>query len=121
MKLFAKAVPALLGCAASYLSDGRVSAQKPPTVAQAAAASPNPVTGTSDTVTVLGADAQGEANLIYTWSATATPLGAADRVFYPNGCGPLDSNGSNPAKNSTAIYYMAGKYMLQVVIQNMAG
>lgn len=121
MKLFAKAVPALLGCAALCLSIGQVSAQTPPTVAQAAAANPNPVAGTSDTVTVLGADAQGEASLIYTWSATSKPLGAADPVFYPNGGGPFDSNGSNPAKNSTAIYNMAGDYTLQVVIQNMTG
>ena len=40
-----------------------------PTVVNAAAADPSPVTGTFADLTVLGADDLGEANLTYTWSA----------------------------------------------------
>ena len=43
---------------------------EPPTVAQPAAANPNPVTGTTTNLSVLGADDGGEANLTYTWSAS---------------------------------------------------
>src|SRR5207249_7226272 len=45
-----------------------------PTIATAAAASPNPVTtGTTTDLSVLGADDAGEANLTYTWAVTAGP------------------------------------------------
>ena len=40
------------------------------------AASPNPVTGTTCNLSVLGADDAGESNLTYTWSATGTPPAA---------------------------------------------
>ena len=47
----------------------------PPSVAKAASASPNPVTGKTTNLSVLGADAAGEAGLIYTWATTGTPPG----------------------------------------------
>src|SRR5207237_8870327 len=48
-----------------------------PTVAVAAAGSPNPVTtGTTTNLSVLGADDGGESHLIYTWAVTAGPGGA---------------------------------------------
>ncbi|TMA30520.1 MAG: hypothetical protein E6J88_05670, partial [Deltaproteobacteria bacterium] len=48
-----------------------------PTVASPASASPNPVSGTTTNLTVLGADDGGEANLTYTWS----PAGPAAVTF----------------------------------------
>ncbi|HLF70660.1 MAG TPA: PQQ-dependent sugar dehydrogenase, partial [Dehalococcoidia bacterium] len=50
-------------------------ANTPPTVATAAAASPNPTSGTTTQLSVLGADDGGEAALIYTWSVTGSPPG----------------------------------------------
>ena len=47
-----------------------------PTVATPAAANPNPVTGTTTALSVLGADVEGESNLTYTW---ATTVGASRR------------------------------------------
>ena len=41
-----------------------------PTVATAASATPNPVTGKTTTVSVLGADPAGESTLTYDWAAT---------------------------------------------------
>src|SRR5947199_1936996 len=53
-----------------------------PTIATAAAASPNPVTtGTTTDLSVLGADDAGEANLTYTWAVTTGPPGT---TFRPN-------------------------------------
>src|SRR5262249_3157154 len=46
---------------------------QPPTVATAAAATPNPVTGTTTNLSVLGADDGGEANLRYTWAVSSGP------------------------------------------------
>ncbi|HWC29425.1 MAG TPA: galactose oxidase-like domain-containing protein, partial [Dehalococcoidia bacterium] len=49
-----------------------------PTVAQAAAAVPNPSSGTTSALSVLGADDGGEATLLYTWSmASGPPSGSA--------------------------------------------
>ena len=80
-----------------------------PTVATAASASPSPVTGTSSALSVLGADDGGEANLIYTWVATAKPSGST----------PLFSaNGNNAAKDSTVTFDRAGSYTFQVTISD---
>src|SRR4029450_4428746 len=56
-------------------SDGmiRLMTGIPPTAAVAASASPNPITGTNTSLSVLGADDGGEASLTYTWSTTGTP------------------------------------------------
>src|SRR5207249_10958338 len=49
-----------------------------PTIATAAAASPNRVTsGTTTDLAVLGADDGGESHLTYTWAVTAGPGGVA--------------------------------------------
>ena len=45
----------------------------PPTVATAASASPGTVTGNTTSLSVLGADAGGAANLTYTWTPPAGP------------------------------------------------
>lgn len=80
----------------------------PPTVATAASASPNPVTGTATALSVLGADDGGEANLTYTWATSGTP--PAPVTF--------SANGTNGAKNTTATYARAGSYSFQVTIND---
>ena len=51
-------------------------------------------------LSVLGADDGGEANLTYTWAATALPSGAVTPTF--------SINTTNAAKNTTATFSMAG-------------
>jgi hypothetical protein len=80
-----------------------------PTVAQAAQANPNPVTGTSTALTVLGADDGGESNLTYTWGAVAN-------VSYTGA-----TNGTNAAKNITANFAQPGDYNLTVTITDSGG
>ena len=75
-----------------------------PTIATAAAASPNPVTGSTTALSVLGADDGGEANLTYTWATTGTPPAAVT----------FSANGTNAAKTTTATFTKAGSYTLQV-------
>ena len=78
-----------------------------PTVATPAAANPNPVTGLTATLSVLGADpALGEPNLIYAWSAT----GPAPVNF--------SINSTNASKNTTATFAAAGNYSFTVTITN---
>ena len=83
----------------------------PPTVATAAAASPNPVTGATCNLSVLGADNAGESSLSYTWSTTGTPPAAVN----------FSTNGSNAAKNTTATFSKAGNYSFQVTITDRSG
>jgi aryl-phospho-beta-D-glucosidase BglC (GH1 family) len=85
--------------------------QSPPTVAVAAAAASNPVTGRSVALSVLGADASGEASLTYTWSTLGTP--PAPVAF--------GASGSNGARNTVATFASAGTYSLQVAITDPAG
>ncbi len=81
----------------------------PPTVATVAAATPNPVTGTTTTLSVLGADNAGEANLTYSWATTGTP--PAPVTF--------SANNSYAAKNSTATFAKAGSYAFQCTIKDV--
>jgi regulation of enolase protein 1 (concanavalin A-like superfamily)/plastocyanin len=83
-----------------------------PTVAVAAAATPNPVTGKTATVSVFGADDHGEANLTYTWAATATPAG---------GGVTFSANVTNFAKSATATFTKAGVYTLTCTIKDTSG
>jgi hypothetical protein len=80
----------------------------PPTVAAAAAASPNPVTRTTATLSVLGADDNGEGNLTYTWATTGTPPAAVT----------FSANGTNAAKNTTVTFALAGSYSLQATVRD---
>ena len=93
---------ALLPAVCSYAASA-------PTVASPATAAPNPVTGASTTLSVLGADQGGEANLTYTWSAT----GPASVTF--------GGNGTNTSKNTTATFQAVGSYTFLVSIQNIEG
>ncbi|MGZ6248571.1 MAG: choice-of-anchor R domain-containing protein, partial [Syntrophales bacterium] len=79
-----------------------------PTVVTAAAASPNPVTGSTTALSVLGADDGGEANLTYTWATTGTPPAAVTSSV----------NGTNGAKNTTVTFSKAGSYSFQVTIKD---
>ncbi len=83
-----------------------------PTVATAASATPSTVTGTSTSLSVLGADDGGEPNLTYTWAATG-PNGAKTPTF--------TDNGTNTAKNVTATFSQAGPYTFTVTIMDAGG
>jgi hypothetical protein len=88
-------------------------AGQPPIVAQAASASPSPVTGATTNLNVLGADAAGASSLTYTWAVTSAPAGAATPTF--------SSNGSNASQNTTATFHRAGTYTFQVTITDPSG
>jgi hypothetical protein len=59
---------------------------------------------------VLGADDNGEAALVYTWSTTGTPPAPVN----------VSANGTNAAKNTTATFTKAGAYNFQVTIRDAA-
>lgn len=77
---------------------------KPPTIAKAASAGANPVSGATTALSVLAADDGGEPKLTYTWSCSG-PAGLTFSV-----------NGPNKARNTTATFPSAGRYTLQVTI-----
>jgi hypothetical protein len=81
--------------------------QAPPTVVTPAQASDNPVTGTTTNLSVLGADAAGEANLTYTWTTANAPAGVT-----------FSANGSNAARNTTVTFTAAGTYTFTATITN---
>jgi IPT/TIG domain len=91
---------------------GGVGTNAPPTVAQPAAATPNPVTGTTAALSVLGADDGGEAALTYTWSVVTAPSGAQPA---------FSANGTNAAKSSTVTFDRAGNYVFQVTLTDAGG
>ncbi len=91
------------GTAAVTVSD------TPPTVVIAASATPNPVTGTTTFLSVLGGDEQGEASLTYTWLATNSPAGS-DPAF--------SANGTNASKVSLVTFNKAGNYTFTVTISD---
>jgi hypothetical protein len=83
-----------------------------PTVAQPASATPSPVTGTTTTLSALGADDAGEAALTYTWQATASPTGASPT---------FGANGTNATKNTVVTFNRAGVYAFRVTIADTGG
>ena len=82
-----------------------------PSISSPAAANPNPVTGNATSLSVLGNDDGGEANLIYTWAASGTPPASVT----------FSANGSNAAKNTTATFTKAGNYTFQVTVADQSG
>ena len=88
-----------------------VAATQPPTVATPASATPNPVTGTTAALSVLGAEAGGESSLTYTWATTGSP--PAPVLF--------SANGTNAAKDVTATFTAAGTYDFQATITDAGG
>ena len=77
-----------------------------PTVVNAAGASLSS-SGATASLSVLGADAQGESTLTYTWVATSVPGGGAAK---------FSVNGTNAAKNDTVTFTEAGTYGFTVTI-----
>lgn len=72
------------------------------------------MTGTTASLSVLGADADGgESNLSYTWTTTSLPSGAAGPVF--------SVNGNNGAKATTVVFSKAGVYEFLVTIVDQGG
>jgi hypothetical protein len=84
-----------------------------PTIVDDATANPNPVTGASTGLDVLGADDLGESNLTYTWSLVSKPQGAANPKF--------SSNGTNSAKSITVQFFKAGDYTFRCTITDTTG
>src|SRR5207245_7638370 len=86
-----------------------------PTIATAAAASPNPVTsGTTTDLTVLGADDGGESHLTYTWAVTAGPSGV---TFGANGTNAANGNSDMLTKGGTISFsgYISDKEGITVM------
>ncbi|MFO0889051.1 MAG: IPT/TIG domain-containing protein [Isosphaeraceae bacterium] len=98
--------------AADRFTYGGTTGNQPPTVAKAVAASPSPVTGTTTSLSVLGADDGGEANLVYAWQATVEPTGASPS---------FSANGTNAAKNTVVAFDRAGAYTFTVTITDSGG
>jgi len=83
-----------------------------PSIATPAAATPNPIVlGNTAQLNVIGADDGGEANLNYTWIVLGNP--PAPVAF--------SSNGTNAAKNTTAIFTANGAYNVAAVIRDAGG
>src|SRR5262249_8606225 len=72
-------------------------------------ATPNPVTGKTTSLSVLGADDGGEAALTYHWDVS----GPAPVTF--------SANDSNAAKNTTATFSQAGTYSFVVTVTDAGG
>jgi hypothetical protein len=86
-------------------------AAAPPSIAVPATATPNPVTGTSTTLSVLGADDGGEANLTYTWTLTGTPPASVN----------FSANQTNAAKTTVATFTTPGNYNFLVTVTDAGG
>lgn len=84
-----------------------------PAIATGAAVSNGPITGRTATLSVLGADDHGEANLRYTWSVEEAPAGIALPRF--------GVNGTNAAKTVNATFAGAGPYVFRVTVTDSAG
>ena len=82
-----------------------------PTIVTAAKPGANPVNGLTTSLSVLGADDGGEANLSYTWAVTGTPPGAVS----------FSANSSNAAKNTVATFSHAGNHDLSVTVRDASG
>lgn len=91
---------------------GAVAAAAPLTVATAASASPSVVTGTSTTLSALGAEPAGASALSYTWTAQS----GTGVTFSPAGV-----NGTNAASSITANFTQPGQYTFQVTIAASTG
>ena len=81
----------------------------PPTIAAAASASPAVTTSTSSVLSVLGADDNGEANLIYTWESLNYTV-----TF-------MTTQGTNAAKTSTVVFQGASVHQFRVTITDAGG
>jgi len=89
---------------------GKMTLYYTPTVATPAAANPATVTGTTTSLSVLGAVTGGESKLRYSWSVVAQPAGSRAPTF--------SASGTNAAKAVTATFYAAGSYTFRATITN---
>jgi hypothetical protein len=87
-----------------------------PVVVNQASSTPNPVTGKTATLSVLGNDAagDGDSSLAYTWAVTSVPNNNAPPPIF-------SVNGTNSAKNTTATFFQAGTYGLLATITDPSG
>jgi beta-glucanase (GH16 family)/regulation of enolase protein 1 (concanavalin A-like superfamily) len=83
----------------------------PPTIAIPASTSPTAITGTTTSLSVLGADDSGESNLTYNWSTSGTPPAAVN----------FSINGNGPAKTTTATFQKPGNYTFLVTVSDSGG
>ena len=90
----------------------QLTTNQPPTIVTGPSTGANPVTTTSTTLSVQGADDGGQSNLTYTWSIISSPNDAG---------GYFSVNDSNAAKNTTVTFYAAGDYTFQVAITDALG
>ena len=95
----------------SFTATDAIAGNAAPTVATGASANPNPVSGSTAALSVLGADDGGEAALTYTWATTGNPPAAVT----------FSANGTNAAKVTTATFTKAGSYALQATIRDAGG
>jgi autotransporter-associated beta strand protein len=103
---------ALVNSHLTTASDGlKLISLVPPTVATAASASPNLVTGTTTALSILGADIAGESGLTYAWATTGTPPAAVT----------FSDNNSHSAKNTIATFTRAGNYSFIATISDAGG
>ena len=84
-----------------------------PTLSAVAVATPSTVTTRTTSLSVLGHDDHGEANLRYNWSAPQVPAGASAPQF--------SAQGVNAAKSVTATFARAGTYLLRVTVTDSGG
>jgi subtilase family serine protease len=81
-----------------------------PTITVPASATPNPVTGTSTSLSVQASENGSSSGLSYAWSVTAYPSGAK-----------LPSFANSAAASTTATFYQAGAYTFLVTVTDSAG
>lgn len=81
----------------------------PPTIVMAPSASQNPTTNANITLSVLGADDGGEANLTYGWSVTGS---------WPS---TFSVNNTNGAKSTTVTFTGSGTYTFEVTVTDAGG
>jgi hypothetical protein len=84
-----------------------------PTIVDPAMSLTSTVEGKTADLDVLGADDNGESNLIYTWTVAQAPHGAKPVTF--------GANATNAAKASTVRFYKAGTYVFNLTVTNLAG
>ncbi|HEY1923357.1 MAG TPA: hypothetical protein VGG44_11460 [Tepidisphaeraceae bacterium] len=82
-----------------------------PVVATAAAATPNPVPGSSSALSVLGSETNASSTLTYSWTSTGPAA-----VTYSGA-----TNGTNAAQNITATFTKAGLYNFTATITDENG
>lgn len=92
-------------------ADAQVWSNTAPTITTAASATPNPVTGTSASLTVAASDDGGVTKLKYLWSVVGTPP-------YPVNLPSIAVMG-NPA--AAAVFTGIGSYTLRVTVSDLAG